>query len=125
MLMCMMWSILRQLNILLEQLKRLTWFPCNLSTHQRCSLPIALLAQFSPYHISKRLASNNRLIAVANIEPLRTLLPRSLTFSKYSFPTTRFIDNMPIKIFFYFYKNLLSLLDTIRLPCNLIDYAQS
>ena len=76
-----MCNIIGQLNILLEQLKKLTWFACNLSTHQKSSLSMALLAQISPYHISKRLAKNNRLIAVANVEPLSPLPSRSMTFS--------------------------------------------
>ena len=120
---CMMWSTVRQLNILLEQLKILTWFACNLSTHQRCSLPMALLAQVSPNHISKRLASNNRLITAAGIEPLSPLPSRSLTFGN-SFPTRRTIKNMPINKLLICTKIYSILLDTVRLPCSPIDYAQ-
>ena len=121
----MMWSIMRQLNTLLEQLKRLTWFACNLSTHQRSSLPTALLAQVSPNHISKRLASTHRLITASGVKPFSPVPSRSLTFSNYSFPTKRTIKNMPINKLRICTKFYNIFLDTIRLPCSLIDYAQS
>ena len=121
----MMWSVIRQLNILLEQLKRLTWFACNLSIHQRCSLSTALLAQISPNHISKRLTSNNRLITFAGVEPLSPVTSRSLAFNNYSFPTKRTIKNMPINKLLIYTRFFNIFLDTIRLPCSLIDYAQS
>ena len=90
----------------------------------KCTLEY-LSGQVSPNHISKRLASNNRLITIAGIEPLSPVPSRSLTFSNYSFPTKRTIKNMPINKLLICTKFYSIFLDTIRLPCSLIDYAQS
>ena len=77
-------------------------------------------AGVSPNHISKRLASNNRLITVAGVEPLSPLPSRSLTLSKYNFSTKRTIKNKPINTLFICTKIYSIFLDTIRLPCALL-----